>query len=165
MKKLSLLSVCIILLLASGCPSNFEYPLGERNKQPIDKRLLGTWAPKLEEGKDAEVLKVKISEASTTQYAIEVLEKGELYIPQTTTLDGWLTSIDKTDFVCIQPQGEEFFYHYAISFNQSNLIANDVSFFDAGLDSIHSTEDFRAKVAVGMQRENWAQGTTTWVRD
>lgn len=164
MKKLSLLSVSIILLLASGCPSNFEYPLGERNKQPIDKRLLGTWVPQLEEDKDIEVLKVKISEASATQYAIEVLEIGKLYNPQTTTLDGWLTSIDKTDFVCIQPQGEDNFYHYAIAFNHDRLIANDVTFFDAELDSIHSTADFRAKVVVGMQRETWRQGETTWVR-
>ena len=86
------------------------------------------------------------------------------YYAQTTTLDGWLTSIDKTDFVCIQPQGEDNFYHYAIAFNHDRLIANDVTFFDAELDSIHSTADFRAKVVVGMQRETWRQGETTWVR-
>lgn len=161
MKKHILLGLAIIALLSTGCPVGIDHPLDELNANKIDKDLLGTW---VNETEGAEVLQVSFSEASGTQYKVEVLERGEMYALDTDKLMGWVTSIKSVPFVFFKPEGEEKFYHYQYRFEGNKLITNDVSLLDGGIDAVTSTKAFRQQVEASMANPEWGQETQTWHR-
>lgn len=159
MKKHILLSLGIVALLSTGCPVGLDHPLDEPNANKIDKALLGTWES---ESESAEVKSVTVSEASATQYNIEVHERGEMYVLETDKLIGWTTTLSGANFLYLKPDNEEKFYHYQYKFDGQKLITNDVSLLDGGVDAVTSTKTLRSQVEKSMKSEEWANETQTW---
>jgi hypothetical protein len=159
MKKHILLSLGIVAILATGCPVGLDHPLDEPNANKIDKELLGTWES---ESESAEVKSVTISEASSTQYNIEVHEHGEMYVLETDKLIGWTTTLAGAKFVYLKPDNEEKFYHYQYKFDGQQLITNDVSLLEGGVDAVTSTKALRDQVEKSMKSDEWATETQTW---
>jgi hypothetical protein len=162
MKKYILLSLALVTVLATGCPVGLDHPLDAPNANPIDKELLGTW---INAGESAEVKQVIITEASPTQYNIEVLERGEMYALETDKLVAWVTTLNKGNFLYVKPENEEKFYHYQYRFDGSDLLTNDVSLLDGGMDAVVDTKSLRKQVQASMSNEEWGQEIQTWTKE
>jgi hypothetical protein len=123
--------------------------------------LLGTWEAQAE---DPEVKQVSISRADENTYAIKVIERGSMYALETDDLEAWVTEIGKASFLFAKPHGEDKYYHYQYAFDGKDLVTNDVSLLDGGVDAVTSTETLRAQVAASMKMEGWAEEKITWVK-
>jgi hypothetical protein len=161
MKKHILFSLALVAILATGCPVGLDHPLDAPNANKIDKDLLGTWNNASE---GAEVVKVSITEASPTQYNVEVLERGEMYALETDKLVAWVTTVNKGNFLYLKPENEEKFYHYQYRFDGGDLVTNDVSLLDGGMDAVTDTKSLRKQVETSMDNPEWGQETQTWSR-
>lgn len=161
MKNHLLLSLALVAVLAMGCPVGLDHPLDTPNANEIDRELLGSW---FNESETAEVLEVKITEASATKYNVEVMKRGEMYALETDKLVGWVTTLNKGKFIYLKPENEEKYYHYQYRFIGSKLITNDVSLLDGGVDAVTDTKSLRKQVQSSMSNAEWGLETQTWAR-
>lgn len=162
-KLLSFALLAFIVMTFYGCPIGLEYSLGYTDKEAIDPGLVGTWA--ISEGQDGEVLKLKIAKKDANSYAVEVIERGELYSLETDKLTGWVTKVGDRTFFYVKPDNEEKFYHYHyVLEGKKKLIIHDVALLDGGVDAISSTETLRSQVERSIPKEEWGKEKLEYIR-
>lgn len=159
---LKVFGIVLLTALCAGCPIGNEYPLGNPGEEKIDKELVGTWAA---EDSDAEVAKVKIEKKDANSFTVTVLERGELFALETDNFTGYVTELGDAQFVYFKPEGEEKFYHYQYHFEGSQLITNDISLLDGGVDAVTSTESYRRQVLTSMKMSDWGGGKIVWTKE
>lgn len=162
MKKISILLLGLVALLCTGCPVGLDYAIGEPGSEKIDQGLVGKW---LSENSGAEVLSVDIAKKDDHSYKVTVLERGEMYALETDNLTGWVTTVNGGNFLYLKPDGEDKFYHYQYRFDGKDLVTNDVSLLDGGIDAVTSTETLRKQVATSMGMDGWADEKNTWTKE
>lgn len=161
MKKLFFIPLLVCTLLWMGCPVGLDYSLAEPGKEKIDKGLVGTW----DNGNDEETVKsVRIKADGKYKYRVEVLEKGELYSPQSNLLTAWVTQLDGTKFIYLQADGEETFYHYQYKISGKTLTTVDMALLDGGLDAVTSRESLRKQVSKSMKMDDWGKEHLDWTK-
>lgn len=148
MKPLVHLAWAMILLLASGCPASFDFPLGAPDAKPIDKRLLGSWTT---ERNSTIVNSFTITSASPTTYDIIVKDRTEWYNLTTDHLIGWVTQIGKLKFICLKPENENQYYHYIYSFDQGILVGGEFNLKYE--ESFSSTQELRDYVKSNLKNK------------
>ena len=151
-----------VILLMTGCPVGLNYSLGNPGSDKIDKALVGTWRCSSEDG---EVKRVKIAKGDDNSYAVEVLERGEMYALETDKLQGWVTTVEEKNFVFFKPEGADEYYHYCYWMDGATLMSTDVSLLDGGVDAVTSTETLRSQVASSMRKTEWGEETKEWTKD
>ena len=167
MKKLHpflVLFVCFsAALIFMGCPVSTSYPLGEKNSEKIDKRLIGTWK---NDSTSNEAVKVTVKKTDEYTYKVTVDEKGSMFMAESTDFIGWITTIEKEEFLVVQEEIEgvakETYYVYHIKFENGKLITNDITLKVGGTDAITSIPTYRDEVKASMQKEGFLAGTIVW---
>jgi hypothetical protein len=97
MKKFLTYSLFTVLFFTLyGCPVGMDYAMVEPGSEKINEELIGTWTANAE---DPEAKKLIISKKDDTSYTVEVLEKGSMYMPESTNLTGWIAKIDRQDLL------------------------------------------------------------------
>jgi hypothetical protein len=159
MKKLLFLLLPLVVLLATGCPVGLNYSLGTPGKDKIDNDLIGTWVC---ESEGAEVVKVTLKKGEDHSYAVNVVERGEMYSLETDVLTGWVTNLDDKKFAYFKPDGSDQFYHYCYWLDGSTLMTTDVSLLDGGVDAVNSTQTMREQVSRSIKMDGWGDEIHTW---
>lgn len=163
MKKHHLLIILApYILLIMGCPVDTKFPLASPGTEKIDKALIGTWENKsISENPD--VIKVKISKKDANTYSVEVLDKGSMYMADTTIFEGFVTKLEGKDFFYVRPIGTaEKYYLYHYRFEGGKLKTFDVGLKVGGIDAVTSTEAFRNEVSSSLKMEDCLTGEFIW---
>lgn len=167
MKKQAIAFFAVITIIAfafMGCPVSSKYPLGEKGKEPINKDLIGTWK---NDSTGSEATKVIVSKGKETNtYAVEVTEKGGMFMAETTSFTGWLTVLDEKTFFVLQEIKEgtptETYYVYHVKVDKNKLTTNDITLKVGGTDAIQSIETYREEVRASMKKEGFLAGEIVW---
>jgi hypothetical protein len=164
MKKFLTYSLFTILFLTLyGCPVALDYAMVEPGSEKIVKELIGTWTANAE---DPEAKKLVISKKDDTSYKVEVLEKGTMYMPETTILTGWIAKIDDKTFFFVQAENTSTYYHYMIKeLKDNNLVTCSVSLLDGGIDTVKSTESLYNQIKTSMGMADFCSETISWTKE
>jgi hypothetical protein len=145
--------LCVLPALAvmlTGCPIGLDYPAGLHSAHLTDSRLAGTWTA---ESSDAAVMRLTIAESSPGLYRITVLERGEMYAPETSEFNAWLTSVDGHTILVAEAKENESttYYHHHIQFDGDDAVAiEDISLLVGGIDAVVSTEALRGEISSSL---------------
>lgn len=164
MKKILTYSLFTVLFFTLyGCPVGLDYAMVEPGSETINEELIGTWTANAE---DPEAKKLIISKKDDTSYTVEVLEKGSMYMPESTNLTGWIAKIKDKTFFFVQAENESTYYHYMIKeLNGKNLITCDVSLLDGGIDTVTSTESLYKQIKTSMGMADFCKETISWTKE
>jgi hypothetical protein len=161
-KHLSILLLLPVLLLIVGCPVSTSYPIADPGTEKIDNQLIGTWLNTVGDSL-SEVLKVSIARKTKTSYNVQVLEKGNMYVVDTTLFEGYVTKLEGKTFFFLKPEGKtNEFYLYCYKFDDNVLKTYDVGLKEGGLDAVTSTEAFRKEVTASLRHSDCLSGEITW---
>ncbi|MDZ4844084.1 MAG: hypothetical protein SH857_00895 [Chitinophagales bacterium] len=167
MKKIILNSVMALpfLLLFTGCPVGIDYTLGYPGKEEIDKALIGTWTTVAE---DPDYRTVTISKKDNFSYDVEVFETGSIYSLDVTKFTAWVTKVGGKTFLYAQPVGssdEQYYLYCYEEVDKKTMKSFDVSLLDGGMDSVSSTETYRAQVETSLKIEECLTEEKTWTKE
>lgn len=164
MKKMKIfLLIMPLAILLMACPVGIDYPADEEGKNPIEKKLLGTWSTS---NKDHEVQKMEIKQNDKNSYTIEILSKGEMYMPESTTATAWITTIDDLSIIYVKPKGETQYYHYCYKIeNKNSFYVYDMSMKVGGLDAVTSTQTLRDELKASSKMEDFLSNETLFTKE
>jgi hypothetical protein len=162
--RLALAATCCYTFMLTGCPVSSKFPLGPKGAEPVNQELIGTWN---QGDKELEAQKIKISNGKDANtYKVEVLEKGDAFMADATQFNGWLTNINKMQFLVLQeaPDGNatETYFVYHIQQKNGKVITNDISLKVNGTDAITSIDAYREEVTASMKDKEFLSGEITW---
>jgi len=161
---LLLSSILAIAIFTTGCPIGIAYPFcTESQIEKMDKKLLGTWVAVSD---SVEILEMKIMKEDDITYAVEVIEKGEMYMLDGNRFLSWATKLEGHDFIfsqAVESENPEYYlYHFA--FEGKKLVLHDVSLLVGGMDAVTSTEAFREEVAASLKQPDCLTSRIEYVK-
>lgn len=160
MKKLLWLLIPAAFML-QACPMGLDYAMSETGTEPISKKLIGVWE---NENSKAEVLKIEFFKNTDNSLKAKVLDRGELYSEETDDYEVWQSTLNNKTFLIFKPKGGDKYYHYQIELKGNELIYNDVSLLDGGVDAVTSTKTLREQIANSIGKEEWGEEKSTMTR-
>lgn len=160
--KIVLPAIACLMVLFSACPVGVEAPAGDKGKEKIDAQLIGTWTS---DDDESELSQVKITKATAYSYTIEVTVPGSMYSLTTTTLTGWVTTIDGQKFLYAKPSDEEKYYLYQYEFNDGKLTTHDVSLKVEGIDAAKATDTYREEIKQSLKFSDCLSGPLNWAKE
>lgn len=159
--KLVLLFLPFVVLL-TACPIGLEYPADEEGKNPIEKKLTGTWNST---SADHEVMKVKIEKKDNTSYKVTVLEKGSMYSEDDMEFTGWVTKIDDINIIYFKSANSNY-YHYCYKIKDKNsFYTYDISLKVGGTDAVTSTQALRDEIKASSKMEDFLTSETLFTKE
>ena len=161
MKRLFPIALLCIVLLSTGCPIGLEVPLGNPGTEKIDKSLIGTWHC----AECDDIITVKISKTSEMEYAVSVLEKGEMYSLEETEMQAWVTKVKGESFIYAKPVSEDKYYHYHYEMKGKELEIFDLALLAEGVDAATSTESLIKEVEASMDADDWGKEKKMWKKE
>jgi hypothetical protein len=148
-----------------ACPVSSKFPLGEKNTEKLDPKLLGTWA---NDSTGAEATQVTIKKVNDYTYGLTIDEQGESFMSDYTTFHGWMTTLNGKRFLVLQGMDGETetdeFYAYYVEVNGDQMKSHDITLKVNGTEAIKSVETYREEVAASMQMEDFLAGQIVWKR-
>jgi hypothetical protein len=162
-KNMGIGLMAIALILLCGCPVDTKYPLEQKKNGRIDHKLLGTW---INDSTRNDVKKVKITLGEDQLYQVVVLDKSETYLSGSDTFRGWLTELDKHEFLVLElfKNGKylDKYYLYHLSMNKKAIVTHDAAFKSGGLDAVVSTDAFKQEIRASMSHPEFLSDKCTW---
>ena len=150
------------LFLMMGCPVSTSYPIADPGTEKIDNRLIGNWL-NTESDSLSDVIKVSITKKNQVSYEVTVLEKGTMYLVDTTVFEGFVTSLDGLSFFYLRPVGKSNeYYLYSYKFEGKTLKTYDVGLKEGGIDAVTSTAAFQAEVSASLKKPDCLSGEIKW---
>ncbi len=158
----------LLVIAFSGCPMATDHPLGYPGKEKIDKRLIGTWEA-IADPANLAITKVKISQKDEYSYDVKVIGKGELFSEETVVFTGWVTELDKHQFIYFKPEngGKVRYYLYCYKMGKKkhdDFFSYDVGLLHNGVEKLYDTEEFRKEVSASLKISNCLTDETLWRR-
>jgi len=168
MKTINIQIASVIIIVISvflmGCPVSTTYPLGKaESAEKIDKALIGTWT---NDSTSSEATKIIIEKESETIYKITVVEKGTMFMAETTYFKAWATKLENKTFMILQERGaeglKEVYYVYSLELEKNKMTTHDITLKVGGTDAITSIETYRDEVKASMTKEGFLSGKIVW---
>lgn len=152
MKKLIYFLPFVLLLTA--CPIGLDYTPGNIGTEAVDPRLEGVWTLDVSTP-DHEVKTVSFKKQSKYAYAVNVIERGEMYGLESDDLLMYQTNINGLNVMYLKPSDEDKYYMYQFEFDGNQLIVGDISLLDGGVDGVTSTESLRQQIVTSKEKEEF----------
>jgi hypothetical protein len=158
-----ILTVAVAPFVFIACPVSSHYPLGEKNTEKIDPKLLGVW---VNDSTEAEATRVTIKKLDDYTYNLTVDEQGESFLSGYTTFHGWLTTVGGKRFLVLEARdggaGTAEFYTYYVEVKGNEMRSHDITLKVGGTDAIKSIETYREEVAASMKMDDFLSGEIVW---
>ena len=160
-----LVSLCFLL---TACPVSSKLPLAEKEEAiSFEKKYIGTW---INTDSSAEANKIIISKGTVKNtYRIFVLEKGSMFMAETSEFDAWITKLNDKRFVVLQEIKDEVatatYYVYNIEFENNAIITQDISLKVNGVDAITSVSAYQEEVRASMKLDGFLSSKFKYTKE
>lgn len=158
-----IVTVAVSPFVFMACPVSSKYPLGEKNTEKIDPKLLGTWK---NDSADLEATGVTFKKLDDYTYYLSVDEKGDLYTSDYTDFHAWLTTLDGMRFLVLQAMDgnteTDEFYVYYVQVDGNTMYSHDITLKVKGVDAITSIPAYREEVSASMKKDDFLSGKIVW---